>query len=94
MLVVLDMRTGRLVAKDGERIARRLLHGSWSSPCYGVAGGKSLVFMGGGDGFLYAFHAAVPDAQGGVQTLRKAWASDCNPPHFRERDGQPLTYST
>lgn len=92
-LIVLDMRTGRLVAKDGERIGRHSLHGSWSSPCTGVAGGKTLVFMGGGDGFLYAFHPPVPDAQGGVQTLRKAWSADCNPLHFRERDGKPLAYS-
>jgi len=93
MLVALDARTGRLVAKDDERIGARLLHGSWSSPCCGKVGGKTLVFMGGGDGFLYAFCAVEPSPGGGVQTLKKAWMSDCNPPHFRERDGKKLEYS-
>ena len=93
MLAVLDAQTGRLVAKDDERTGRRLLHGSWSSPCRGEAGGKDLVFMGGGDGWLYAFAVPVAAADGRVQTLRKVWAADCNPPHFRMRDGLPLAYS-
>ena len=93
MLVALDVRTGRLVAKDAERVGARLLHGNWSSPCAGEADGKALVFIGGGDGFLYAFETPRPDPGGAVQTLKKAWTTDCNPPHFRERDGKKLGYS-
>lgn len=93
-LAVLDARTGRLVAKDDERIGRRVFHGNWSSPCYGEAGGMRLVFLGGGDGMLYAFHAPEPDPEGRVQTLRKAWQADCNPPHFRRREGRELAYSS
>lgn len=92
-LVVLDMRTGRLIAKDGEQIGQHLLHGNWSSACYGQVNGEGRIFLGGGDGFLYAFHAPVPDAKGDVITLRKAWSTDANPPHFRMRDGTPLAYS-
>ncbi len=94
MLVVLDAQTGRLVAKDDQRTGRHLLHGSWSSPCFGEAGGRKLVFIGGGDGWLYAFDVPVASAGGPVQTLRKAWSADCNPPHFRMKDGQPLAYSS
>jgi outer membrane protein assembly factor BamB len=93
MLAVLDARTGRLVAKDDEKSGRRLLHGSWSSPCLGEVDGKKRVYMGGGDGWLYAFAVPVPAADGSVQALRKVWAADCNPPHFRMKDGQTLPYS-
>ncbi|MEI7901454.1 MAG: PQQ-binding-like beta-propeller repeat protein, partial [bacterium] len=94
MLAVLDAKTGRLVAQDDERTGRRLLHGGWSSPCLGEAGGKKIILMGGGDGWLYAFDVPVAAADGRVQTLRKIWAADCNPPHFRLKDGQPLAYSS
>jgi len=90
-LAVLDAKTGRLVAKDDERIGRRVFHGNWSSPCGGAVNGETLIFLGGGDGYLYAFHAPRP--QGCVQTLRKAWSVDCNPPHFREKNGGKLLYS-
>ena len=93
MLAVLDALTGRLVAKDDERTGRHLFHGSWSSPCLGEARGRKLVFMAGGDGLLYAFDVPVAAADGRVQLLRKVWSADCNPPHFRVKEGQPLAYS-
>jgi outer membrane protein assembly factor BamB len=93
MLAVLDAQTGRLVAQDDEKTGRRLLHGSWTSPCLGEADGKKIVFMAGGDGLLYAFAVPVAASGGPVQTLRKVWSADCNPPHFRMKDGQPLAYS-
>ena len=34
-LIVLDKRTGRLVAKDDEKIGTRMFHGQWSSPVAG-----------------------------------------------------------
>jgi outer membrane protein assembly factor BamB len=94
MLVVLDAQTGRLVATDGERTGRHMLHGSWSSPCFGEVGGRKLVFIGGGDGWLYAFDVPVFAADGAVQTLRKAWAADANPAHFRAKECLPLAYSS
>ncbi len=54
-LIVLDKRTGRLVARDDEKIGRRLLHCNWSSPSPGRVNGRTLIFFGGGDGILYAF---------------------------------------
>lgn len=92
-LAVLDARTGRLVATDGERIGQRTLHGNWSSPSCGEVGGSKLIFFCGGDGFLYAFDAPSKEGVEGVKTLRKVWSADCNPPHYRARDGQPLAYS-
>ena len=93
-LIVLDKKTGRLVAKDDEKIGRRLLHCNWSSPSPGRVNGRTLIFFGGGDGILYAFEPPAPSADTRVQLLKKVWSYDCNPPDFRVRDGQPVPYST
>jgi outer membrane protein assembly factor BamB len=94
-LVVLDKRTGRLVARDDEKIGQRMFHCNWSSPSAGQVGGRMLIFFGGGDGMLYAFEE--PKLLEGVtnaQVLKKVWSYDCNPPGYRTRDGQPLRYSS
>ena len=79
-LVVLDKATGRLVARDGERIGPRVFHSTWSSPAMGTAGRRRLLFYGGPDGVCYAFEplAAMPGA-GEVATLKKVWWFDCDP---------------
>ena len=79
-LVVLDKATGRLVAKDGEGIGPRIFHCTWSSPAFGEAGGRPLVFFGGPDGVCYAFQpvAALPP-EGQVLTLQRVWRFDCDP---------------
>jgi outer membrane protein assembly factor BamB len=79
-LVVLDKRTGRVVARDGERIGPRVFHSTWSSPSMGEVGGKRLVFFCGGDGVVYAFEALkkMPE-KGAVETLKKVWWFDCDP---------------
>ena len=93
-LIVLDAETGRLVARDREDIGKNLLHGNWSSPSCGEANGKGLVFFGGGDGFVYAFHAIENATPGEVQTLKRAWRTDASPEHFRVRNGEKVPYTT
>ena len=93
-LIVLDKKTGKLVARDDEKIGRRLLHCNWSSPSAGRVNGKALIFFGAGDGILYAFEPPPPSAPNApVQFLPKVWSYDCNPPGYRMRDGQPAPYS-
>jgi outer membrane protein assembly factor BamB len=92
-LIVLDKKTGRLVARDDEKIGQRLFHCNWSSPSAGQVNGRMLIFFGGGDGILYAFEPPVPAPDGSVQLLKKVWSYDCNPPAYRFRDGQPVPYS-
>ncbi len=96
-LIALDKKTGRLVARENEGIAERVLHGQWSSPSMGEAGGRPLVFFGAGDGHCYAFE--VPETNSGseadgVQGLNKVWSRDCNPPGCRMRGGEPVPYAT
>ena len=57
-LVVLDKRTGRLVAQDDFGIGPDITHGSWSSPAAGEVNGRTLLFYGGGNGWLYGFEPA------------------------------------
>ena len=81
-LVVLDKRTGRLVAADAEPIGKALLHGQWSPPSLGQVGDKTLVFYGGGDGRCYAFEALTEVPKKPV-ALRKVWSYDCNLPEYK-----------
>ena len=90
-LIVLDKRSGRLLATDNEKIGTRLYHAQWSSPSSGRVGDKTLVFLGGGDGVCYAFAALTSVPQKPVH-LEKVWSYDCNPASYKYRDGKPIPY--
>jgi outer membrane protein assembly factor BamB len=81
-LIVLEKKTGRLVATDDLAIAARILHGQWSSVSLGKVAGRKLVFFGGGDGRCYAFEAlsSVPEKPVRLKTV---WSYDCIPPEYR-----------
>jgi outer membrane protein assembly factor BamB len=79
-LVVLDKRSGRLVARDHEPIAPNIFHSTWCAPSMGEVGGRRLVFFGAGNGIVYAFEA-LPKAveEQSVVGLRKVWQFDFDP---------------
>ena len=56
-LVVLDKRTGRLVARENEHIAPNIFHSTWSSPSMGTVKGRPLIIFAAGNGIVYAFGA-------------------------------------
>ena len=92
-IIVLEKKSGRLVAVEGEQLSTRLWHAQWSSPSLGRVGGRTLVFFGGGDGFCYAFEALEKLPEGDLPVkLKTVWKYDCNPPHYRLRDGKPIPY--
>lgn len=79
-IVMLDKRTGKVLARDHEEVGTRLFHGEWSSPAMGVVNGRKLLFWGAGDGVCYAFHPA-PVAGATAQepgTLTTVWTFDVN----------------
>jgi len=90
-LIVLDKRTGRLVATENEGISARLFHCQWASPSSGTVGDKTLIFFGGGDGVCYAFEALAEVPESPVH-LKKVWSYDCNPPEYKYRDGKLISY--
>jgi outer membrane protein assembly factor BamB len=80
-LVVIDKRTGRLVARDDEHIATNIFHATWSSPSMGQVAGRPLIFFAGGNGVVYAFEpfdGSMP-ADGSPAKLKKVWQFDCDP---------------
>ena len=54
-LVVLDKKTGRLLARENEHIAPRIFHNTWAGPTLGEGKGGALVFFAAGNGVVYAF---------------------------------------
>lgn len=73
-LIVLDKRTGQLVARDDFGIGPDITHGQWSSVAVGRVGDRTLGFFGAGNGVLYAFELLPPGAsRETVQRLRPAW---------------------
>ncbi len=83
-VIVLDKKTGRLVATDDTPIASRMLHGQWSSLSLGNVGGRKLVFFGGGDGWCYAFETVSSATPNQPVKLKTVWSCDCNPPEYRD----------
>jgi outer membrane protein assembly factor BamB len=79
-LVVVDKRTGRVVAREQTRSATRVFHGEWSSASTGRIGGRNLIFYGTGDGNCYAFDAIpTPPAKGQrIGTIKTVWRFDVN----------------
>jgi outer membrane protein assembly factor BamB len=80
-LVVIDKRTGRLVARDYEQIATNIFHCTWSSPSMGKVNGRPLIFFAGGNGVVYAFELfdGVAPLDGSPAKLKKVWQFDFDP---------------
>jgi outer membrane protein assembly factor BamB len=72
--LALDKHTGRVVWTDNSPGAN-IHHGQWSAPCVGVFAGVPQVIFGGGDGWVYSFHAEKHE--GGKPLL--LWKFDTNP---------------
>ncbi|MEW6355525.1 MAG: PQQ-binding-like beta-propeller repeat protein [Planctomycetota bacterium] len=89
--IALDKKTGRFVATEKDGISARLYHTQWSSPSMGKVGDRTLIFLGGGDGVCYAFEAIAEIPAKSVH-LKKVWSYDCNPPHYKLRDGRTIPY--
>jgi len=81
-LVVLDKRTGRLLARDNEHIAPNIFHCTWSSPSLAEVNGRSLLFFAAGNGVVYGFEplAALASEPAAIPaSLRKVWWFDFDP---------------
>jgi outer membrane protein assembly factor BamB len=82
-LIVLDKRTGQLVATDNVRVPE-VFHGSWGTCSAVEVDGQTLIVWGDPAGYVRAFEAEpYRKASGGVGILREAWICDANPPHRR-----------
>ena len=69
----LNKKSGEILWTDNTP-GENVLHGQWSSPCFGELGGVPQVIFGGGDGWVYSF-----DARGEKGKAKLLWKFDCNP---------------
>jgi len=79
-LVVLDKKTGRMIARDDERIGPRIFHCTWSTPALATTAGREQIIFCGGDGVVYGFEplkSAPPPGE--VARLKKIWQFDFDP---------------
>lgn len=70
-VIVLDKRTGKLIAKDDFGIGPDITHGQWSSPSLGRVNGRAVGFYASGSGVLYGFDPFDPPAAGRQPGLLK-----------------------
>jgi outer membrane protein assembly factor BamB len=89
-VVVLNKKTGQLIARDREHIAPNIFHCTWSSPSIGEVNGRRLLFFGGGNGILYAFDLLQSTHAKEVETLHKVWELDFDPTAPKENIHQYL----
>lgn len=92
-LCMLNKNTGELLGEEAAGVSSRTLHSNWSSPAGGKIANKDQIIFGGGDGWCYGFDTETVD-DNGVKILKELWRYDCNPPHYRTKDGKPLKYAT
>ena len=76
--LALNRHTGEILWEDSSP-GRNILHGQWSSPAYGEAGGKKQVIFAGGDGWVYSF---VPE------NGELIWKFDANPKGSEWKQGR------
>jgi outer membrane protein assembly factor BamB len=81
-LVVIEKKTGRLVARDYEHIATNIFHCTWSSPSLGEVAGRPFVVFAGGNGVVYGFEpydGSPGSSSGAPAKLKKVWEFDFDP---------------
>ncbi len=62
--IALDPETGELRGEDNCFVGPRIFHGQWTSPSAGRVNGKWQIYMGGGDGVIYALGAKPEKGNG------------------------------
>lgn len=92
-LILVDKKTGELLGEEDSGCSTRIFHANWSSPAYLKTADTELCIFGGPDGRAYAFKPTPIEGPDGWPILDEAWRFDCNPAHYREKDGKPITYT-
>ncbi|MFT7485206.1 MAG: outer membrane protein assembly factor BamB [Candidatus Paceibacteria bacterium] len=92
-LILVDKRTGKLLAEEASGLSSRIFHSNWSSPAFLRTEETALGIFGGPDGICYAFTTTPKKGESGNDILEEAWRFDCNPASYREKDGKALQYT-
>lgn len=96
-LIALNKTTGELAGEEMSDISKRILHGGWSSPSFGVIDGKPQIVFAGPDGMCYGFEPKpVLNSDENLYQLVELWRFDANPINYRFKDGdrtKPIKYA-
>ncbi|MCF7848836.1 MAG: PQQ-binding-like beta-propeller repeat protein [Kiritimatiellales bacterium] len=91
--MALDKQTGRLLAVEDDQLCQRIYHTQWSSPSVGNVNGGKLIFLGGGDGWCYAFTPVSDKKSKTPQRMVPVWRYNCLPHHYvYNPDGSVIPY--
>ncbi len=86
-LIMLDAKTGELVAEETSGVSERVLHCSWSSPAMGTIKGKEMIIFGAGDGWCYRYEPEPVEEEIDGETFgafKELFRYDANPPEYRK----------
>lgn len=86
-LIMLDAKTGELVAEEFSGISERVLHCSWASPMLANVEGEDMIIFGAGDGWCYGYDTEpVEEEEEGEKfgVLKELFRYDANPPEYRK----------
>jgi outer membrane protein assembly factor BamB len=91
-LIVLDKKTGGLVARDNFGVGADIVHSQWSSPMLAKIGDAVRIFQGAGNGVLYGFApveaAEVPSSP---LSIEKTWWANGHPA-AQTQDSVPIEH--
>ncbi len=93
-LIALNKMTGELLGEEASGISKNTMHSNRSSPAFAPIGRSGLLIFGGGDGFCHGFDPVPVKDKGLDGILKEIWRFDCNPPHYRMKEGKPIKYAT
>ncbi len=81
-VVVLDKKTGRLLARDREGVGPEIFHATWAPPAMAKLHGEDRIFFNAGNGRVYGFEPFQDPTDGtsaNIPSLRKLWEFDFDP---------------
>lgn len=93
-LILVDKKTGTLLAEEASGLSSRIFHCNWTSPAYLRSDRLDLGIFGGPDGWVYAFAPEPVEDEQGYPILNEVWRFDANPAEYRVRDGKKIRYAT
>jgi outer membrane protein assembly factor BamB len=91
--IALDKRTGKTLGVEDDQLSQRLYHAQWSSPTLSKVGGKELIFLGGGDGWCYAYEPVPDRKEGKPARMVPYWRYNCLPHHYvYDKEGKVIPF--
>jgi outer membrane protein assembly factor BamB len=91
-LIVLNKKTGGLVARDNFGVGEDIVHSQWSSPMLAKIGDAVRIFQGAGNGVLYGFAPVeATEVPPSPLSIEKTWWANGHPA-AQTQDSVPIEH--